>query len=55
MNHRLDLGKGGVLGRGQSKCKGPEVGVCLACSRNDSGVHGLEGGNVGTCCAWSGE
>ena len=32
MNHRRELQED-VLGRGQRGCKGPEVGVCLACSR----------------------
>lgn len=43
-----DLGKS-VLSRGHSKCKGPEVGECLACSRTGTEVHGPEGVSAGIC------
>ena len=51
MNHRRELQED-VLGRGQRGCKGPEVGVCLACSRNGSRVRSLVGGHGGTCPVW---
>lgn len=38
-----------VLNRGHSRCKGPEVGECLTCSRNGREVRGLEGVSVSTC------
>lgn len=42
------LGKS-VRSRGHSKCKGPEVGECLACPRNGTEVHGPEGVSAGIC------
>lgn len=38
--------RGGALGRRNSKCKGPEVGMYLACARNnkEASVPGTEGG-----------
>lgn len=34
-------------GRGNSQCKGPEVGVCLVCFRKDEEVNGAEVGGEG--------
>ena len=47
MSHGAGLGKS-VPDRGHSKCKGPEVGGCLACSKNGRRL-GLEGVSVGRC------
>lgn len=34
------MAEGGVPGRGCSKCKGPEAGLCLACLMKDGGQGG---------------
>lgn len=31
-----------IAAKGSSKCKGPEAGVCLACSKSSREVHVLE-------------